>query len=206
MSDGRIAAVRTGVATPPAGARARRGLTLPGFANVHSHAFHRALRGRTQAGAGSFWTWRDSMYDVAERLDPDSLHALARATYGEMALAGYTMVGEFHYLHHGPSGKPYADPNAMGDALAAAAADAGLRLTLLDVCYLHGGIGRALEPVQERFSDGSVDSWIDRVAARRSADHVRLGAAVHSVRACTPDEIAEVVRVPSIPKRRCTPT
>ena len=130
------------------------GLTLPGFANAHSHAFHRALRGRTQSGSGSFWTWREQMYALAGRLDPDSYHELARATFAEMALAGVSCVGEFHYLHHGPDGTPYADPNAMGEAVAAAAGEAGLRITLLDTCYLRGGIGVELDEVQRRFSDG----------------------------------------------------
>ena len=97
------------------GATILRGLTLPGLANAHSHAFHRALRGRTHRGGGTFWTWREDMYAVAERLDPDSYRALARAVFGEMALAGITCVGEFHYLHHGAA--PYDEPNAMGDAL-----------------------------------------------------------------------------------------
>ena len=92
------------------------GLTLPGMANAHSHAFHRALRGITQVGLGTFWTWRERMYQVAAGLDPDSYLALARAVYAEMALAGITCVGEFHYLHHGPEGVPYADPNEMGRA------------------------------------------------------------------------------------------
>ena len=92
------------------------------MANAHSHAFHRALRGRTHGGTGSFWTWRRQMYDVADGLDPDSYLRLARATYAEMALAGISCVGEFHYLHHGPGGVPYASPNAMADALVAAAA------------------------------------------------------------------------------------
>ena len=94
------------------------GLTLPGLANTHSHAFHRALRGRTQRGRGTFWTWREQMYAVAERLDPDSYFRLARATYREMVAAGMTSVGEFHYLHHQPDGTPYADPHAMSHALA----------------------------------------------------------------------------------------
>ena len=119
------------------------GLTLPGFANAHSHAFHRALRGIAQAGRGTFWTWRERMYDVAARLDPDSYLALARAVYAEMALAGVSCVGEFHYLHHEPGGRPYPDPNAMGRALVQAAADAGIRMTLLDTCYLSGGLSRA---------------------------------------------------------------
>ena len=89
-------------------------LTLPGFANCHSHAFHRALRGRTHDGEGDFWTWREQMYAVAERLDPDNYYALARATYREMLAAGYTSVGEFHYVHHQPDGTAYDDPNALG--------------------------------------------------------------------------------------------
>ena len=118
-----------------------RGLTLPGLANAHSHAFHRALRSRTQADRGSFWTWRDLMYLVAERLDPENYHRLARATFAEMTLAGITSVGEFHYVHHQPDGTPYDDPNAMGEALLAAADEAGIRITLLDTLYLHGGLG-----------------------------------------------------------------
>ena len=93
------------------------GLTLPGLANCHSHAFHRALRGRVQRGRGTFWTWREQMYDVAGRIDPDTYFALARATYREMAAAGITSVGEFHYLHHQPDGTPYDDPLAMRHAL-----------------------------------------------------------------------------------------
>src|SRR6185503_14722368 len=115
-------------------------------ADAHSHAFHRALRGRTSraasGGEGTFWTWRRQMYALADRLDPDSYHALARAAYAEMALAGISAVGEFHYLHHGPGGVPYEDPNAMGHALVAAAREAGLRITLLDTCYLAGGVER----------------------------------------------------------------
>ncbi|HSJ26896.1 MAG TPA: formimidoylglutamate deiminase [Acidimicrobiia bacterium] len=178
----------------PAGDAERRpGLTLPGFANVHSHAFHRALRGRTHGVAGDFWSWRQSMYRLAGRLDPTAYFRLARATFSEMVLAGYTTVGEFHYLHHGPAGRPYADPNELGHTVIAAARDAGMRITLLDTCYLHGGIGRPLDPVQLRFGDGSVDAWIDRVDRLRLPDEgARLGAAVHSVRACTPAEIAVV--------------
>ena len=124
----------------PSGTIRLRGLTLPGFANAHSHAFHRALRSVTQADRGTFWTWRERMYDVAARLDPDSYYQLARATFAEMTLAGVSCVGEFHYLHHQPGGHPYPDPNAMGHALIQAAAEAGLRMTLLDTCYLSGGL------------------------------------------------------------------
>lgn len=160
------------------------GLTIPGFANAHSHAFHRALRGRTQHDQGTFWTWRERMYAVAAQLDPDSYYRLARGVYAEMVLAGYTSVGEFHYLHHAPGGARYADPNAMSAALAAAADDAGIRLTLLDTCYLAGGFGVELGEQQRRFSDGSVDAWAERAAAfTPKPDLVRTGVAAHSVRA-----------------------
>jgi formiminoglutamate deiminase len=191
----RIASVRTDQPAGP-GATVLPGLTLPGLANVHSHAFHRALRGRTQrpaaAGRGSFWTWRERMYALAERLTPDGYHALARAAFAEMALAGVTAVGEFHYVHHQPGGKPYADPNAMGHALIAAAADAGIRVTLLDTCYLHGGVDRPAEGVQLRFSDGSAGGWAERAGALADGTTVRIGAAVHSVRAVDPASAAEV--------------
>jgi formiminoglutamate deiminase len=160
------------------------GLVLPGFANTHSHAFHRALRGRTHGERGSFWTWRNLMYDVAARLDPDSYFELARAVYGEMALAGITAVGEFHYLHHGPDGRRYDNPNAMGDALLAAAREAGIRITLLDALYLTATVdGAPLEGVQRRFGDRDFDAWATRVEALKSAAHARIGAAIHSVRA-----------------------
>jgi formiminoglutamate deiminase len=189
---GVIAAVTAGTPAPPSHARRLEGLTLPGLANAHSHAFQRALRGRTQHGSGSFWTWREQMYRVADRLDPESYLALARATYAEMALAGVTAVGEFHYLHHGPGGTPYADANEMGRALIAAAAEAGVRITLIDSCYLHGGIGEPPEGAQRRFSDGSADAWAERVDALGEGESVRIGAAIHSMRAVDPDAAAVV--------------
>ncbi len=171
------------------------GLTMPGLANVHSHAFHRALRARTQAGRGTFWTWRTQMYAVAAHLDPDRYHALARAVYAEMALAGITCVGEFHYLHHGPGGERYGNPNEMGEALIAAAAEAGIRITLLDTCYLSGGIGEPLSGPQVRFGDGDAQRWADRVealAAQPHGEHARIGAALHSVRGVPRDQMPTV--------------
>ncbi|MFI6480098.1 formimidoylglutamate deiminase [Nonomuraea sp. NPDC050663] len=169
------------------------GLTIPGLANAHSHAFHRALRGHTQAGKGDFWTWRDQMYSIAATLDPESYLNLARAVYAEMALAGVTCVGEFHYLHHGPGGVPYQDPNEMGHALVRAARDAGLRITLLDTCYLTGGVGTALAGAQLRFGDGTAEQWAVRaegLAAAYTGQHdVEIGAAVHSVRAVPPEQM-----------------
>ncbi|MGW1978901.1 formimidoylglutamate deiminase [Streptomyces sp. NPDC001889] len=187
VRDGRIAALRQETPAPPPGAEILRGLTVPGLANTHSHAFHRALRSTVQVGTGTFWTWREVMYATAARLTPETYHALARAVYAEMALAGVTVVGEFHYLHHGPGGVPYADPNAMGEALIAAAADAGIRITLLDTAYLHGGLTRdgyqPLEGPQLRFGDGGADGWWERFSRLEPRDHARIGAALHSVRA-----------------------
>jgi formiminoglutamate deiminase len=180
------------------------GLTLPGLANAHSHAFHRALRGATQAGGGTFWQWRDRMYEVAAALDPDSYLELARAVYAEMALAGITCVGEFHYLHHGPDGVRYADPNEMGRALIAAAGQAGIRVTLLDTCYLSGGLGpdgrpEPLAGAQLRFGDRDGDSWAARASALGADEHgllgphARAGAAIHSVRAVPLREMHPVI-------------
>jgi formiminoglutamate deiminase len=198
----RFTSITPGAAPPPDAVRLR-GLTLPGFANAHSHAFHRALRGATQVGKGTFWTWREVMYAVAARLDPDSYFRLGRAVYAEMALAGVTCVGEFHYLHHQTGGEPYADPNAMGLALAAAAAEAGLRITLLDTCYLAGGLNRdgivPLAGPQLRFGDGDGDGWASRMALfgldehGMLTPHVRIGAALHSVRAVPPEQMGPVV-------------
>ena len=176
--DGRIASVASGT-EPPAAAERLAGLTIPGLANAHSHAFQRALRGRAQ-GPGSFWSWREEMYALAETVDPDSCLALARAAYAEMALAGVTLVGEFHYLHHAPDGTPYDDPNAMGRALMQAAAEAQIRLVLLDACYLDNGLAR--------FRDASAHAWAERVSQLGTG----AGAAIHSVRAVGPSSCAVV--------------
>ncbi|MGW4302415.1 formimidoylglutamate deiminase [Streptomyces sp. NPDC004646] len=194
VADGRITAVRTGTPAPPPGAEILRGLTLPGLANAHSHAFHRALRGTVQVGSGTFWTWREVMYSVADRLTPETYHALARAVYAEMALAGITCVGEFHYLHHDRGGARYADPNAMGEALIAAAAEAGVRITLLDTAYLSSGFGERPTAHQLRFSDGSADAWAERCSVLKEQDHARIGAAIHSVRAVPAEQLATVAR------------
>jgi formiminoglutamate deiminase len=136
------------------------------------------------------------MYAVAARLDPDSYLALARATYAEMALAGVTCVGEFHYLHHPPGGGRYADPNAMSEALIQAAADAGVRLTLLDAVYVAGGLDRTghlpLDDVQNRFSDGDADAWAARTARLPERPGLRIGAAIHSVRAVPAEQLSAI--------------
>ena len=154
-----------------------RGVTLPGLANAHSHAFQRALRGRTQRGGGSFWTWREDMYALARTMTPDRCYELAKGAYAEMLKAGITTVGEFDYLH-------------FSDALIAAADETGIRLTLLDACYLAGGFGVEPNDVQRRFSDGDAARWAERVAQIKGA---KVGAAIHSVRAVPADQIPTVV-------------
>jgi formiminoglutamate deiminase len=192
VQDGVISAVAAGQESPPRDATILEGLTLPGLANAHSHAFQRALRGRTQRASGSFWTWREQMYRLADRIDPESYFALARATYAEMAMAGITTVGEFHYLHHAAGGARYGDPNEMGRVLMAAAAEAGVRITLLDCCYLHGRIGAPPEGAQQRFSDGSAEAWAERVDDLSENESARIGAAIHSMRAVDPEAAATV--------------
>jgi len=202
IADGRFTAVLPEASAERSGGAVRLpGLTLPGLANAHSHAFHRALRGRTQEvapggrGGGSFWTWREQMYAVAAVLDPDSLRRLARAAYREMAAAGITGVGEFHYLHHQLDGTAYDEPNAMGLALLEAGREAGVRVTLLDACYLSSGFGAPPEGVQRRFADGDVDAWAARVAAlaglvaSAGPGSAPVGAALHSVRAVPPEQL-----------------
>ncbi|TQM57502.1 formimidoylglutamate deiminase [Humibacillus xanthopallidus] len=195
--DGLIKDVLVGADAEPDDIRLA-GVTLPGMANAHSHAFHRALRGRVNGGGGNFWSWREQMYAAAEQLNPDTYFALARAVFAEMVLAGFTVVGEFHYVHHRPGGQRYRDPNAMGLAVRQAAEEAGIRLTLLDTCYLEGGLNGGghveLHPGQRRFSDGTVDAWAERMAARSpETDRVRLGAAIHSVRAVRREDLPKVV-------------
>jgi formiminoglutamate deiminase len=184
--DGRIAAVRTGAGRPPPGAvvlGGPDGLVVAGLVDSHSHAFHRAVRGR--AAGRDFWAWRAAMYRLAGGLDPDGLLALATAAFGELLLAGVTTVHEFHYLHH---------PAGMDDAVCEAARRAGIRLVLLDTCYLRAGFDDApLDPVQRRFSDGDVELWAARAARVAAANRdVTVGAAVHSVRAVGPDDMAAV--------------
>jgi formiminoglutamate deiminase len=196
VTDGLITEVRYGGDATPSSTRLR-GLTIPGLANCHSHAFHRALRAHTQRGRGSFWTWRDQMYTLASRLTPDSYHRLATAAFREMAAAGITSVGEFHYLHHQPDGTPYDDPNAMGVALLDAADQVGLRIRLLDTCYLSAGFGpdgmRPPEGVQVRYSDGDAERWAERVHRLSSAYGDRIGMAIHSVRAVPREQLGTVV-------------
>jgi formimidoylglutamate deiminase len=184
--DGRIAA-----ATPQIARDGRdRGETwlVPGIPNLHSHAFQRAMAGLTERQTrpeDSFWTWRELMYAFAAKLTPETLHDIAAMLYVEMLEAGYTSVCEFHYLHHAPDGRPYAEPSAMSQALIAAAEETGIGLTLLPTLYMTGGFdGRALNERQRRFGLG-VDEYLALVASLRSREHARLkiGLCFHSLRA-----------------------
>ncbi len=194
-AEGRIARVQPGVTAEAADIRL--GTVLPGFGNAHSHAFHRALRGQTHGEGGDFWLWRERMYRVAAQLDPAKYQALATAVFAEMLASGYTAVGEFHYVHHHVSGVPYESEHAMELALAAAARTVGIRLVLLDTVYLQGGIGKELAPEQRAFGDGSAAGWLARWRSLRAVfqgdDLVALGAALHSVRALTPDAMREIL-------------
>ena len=194
-NEGKIVGVQPGSPRPDSGdVEVLRGLTLPGLVNSHSHAFHRALRGWTQSYGGDFWSWRKLMYRVAGSLDPDTYLDLATAVYAEMVLAGITTVGEFHYLHHDRNGRPYND-HAMEAAVVEAATMAGIRLTLIDTCYLAGGVGSELQGAQVRFSDGNVDAWSDRLeasSARLAGPTVRFAAGVHSVRAVPRAAIGQI--------------
>ncbi|MCC8362261.1 formimidoylglutamate deiminase [Lysobacter sp. A6] len=171
---------------------------LPGIANLHSHAFQRAMAGlaeRQTHPQDSFWTWRETMYRFAARFDPDTLHAVASQLYVEMLEAGYTTVCEFHYLHHSPDGRPYADRAAMSQALIAAARDTGIRMTLLPVLYMRGGFdGRALTERQQRFGH-DVDQFLNLFDMLRGEedDTLRVGIALHSLRAVPPDAMKTVL-------------
>lgn len=173
-------------------------LSLPGIPNIHSHAFQRAMAGlaeRQGARQDSFWTWRERMYGFAARLTPDSLRDIASQLYVEMLEAGYTSVCEFHYLHHQPDGRAYADPAAMSQAIIEAAREAGIRLTLLPVLYMRGGFdGRALSDRQARFGHGLEDyrRLVESLLPLEDAT-LRIGLALHSLRAVPPEAMRDLL-------------
>jgi formimidoylglutamate deiminase len=169
---------------------------LPGFVNVHSHSFQRTIRGRTeyrtQASKDTFWTWREKMYHAALALTPEGIYATARMCFLEMALAGITTVGEFHYLHHAPDGSRYADPNRLAKDVVRAAREVGLRIALLQTGYARAGWQREPNPGQIRFLYRSTDEFLDNLTALRAdlsqtyaADEAWVGVAPHSLRAVT---------------------
>ncbi|RMG21004.1 MAG: formimidoylglutamate deiminase [Deltaproteobacteria bacterium] len=187
ISDGRFVSLQP---EPPTGWQsdeAIAGFALPALPNLHSHAFQRALVGRGErrgpAGADSFWTWREAMYRLACRVDPDDLEAIATFLYVEMLEAGYGAVGEFHYLHHRPDGRPYADAAEMSRRILAAAERTGIALTLLPVLYLRGGFDSEPSGPQLRFVHRDVDAYLRLVDALAESGRARIGLAPHSLRA-----------------------
>jgi formimidoylglutamate deiminase len=179
-----------------------RVVQITAMPNAHSHAFQRLLRcaaERSGAEGNDFWGWREAMYRVAATLDPHSLRAAALAAYRQMRAAGYGAVGEFHYLHHHPDGRPYRDPNAMAIALAHAASEAGIRLVLLPAAYARAGWdGADLPPTegQRRFCDAHVDTFLDRVDRLREwaagRPGLSIGIAAHSARAVPADWLGAI--------------
>ena len=196
LRDGRIAAVCADAGQTVADARAT--WLLPGIPNLHSHAFQRAMAGHAERRgdpADSFWTWRETMYAFAGRMTPEALFAIASQLYVEMLEAGYTWVCEFHYVHHRPDGTAYAPATAMCDALIEAAQATGIGLTLLPVLYMRGGFdGRPLAPRQRRFGH-EVDAYLELLAdlKRREQARLRVGVALHSLRAVPPDAMKAVL-------------
>jgi formimidoylglutamate deiminase len=182
----------------PAGCERLAGPVIPAMPNAHSHAFQRALSGRTGRSAGddSFWTWRTAMYDFVARLDPDAFEAIAAQAYAEMAVAGYSSVAEFHYVHHDPDGNAYADPGELAHRIVAAAARAGIALTLLPVFYANGGFGAAPPGhSQRRFVQAPEQfaALVTSLAKAGKRDGFVLGIAPHSLRAVSPGALHEVL-------------
>ncbi len=198
IEKGTIAAIETGVSAHPGDER--HAILVPALANLHSHAFQRAMAGLTETrgrGAETFWTWREAMYRFALMMTPDDVEAVAAELYVEMLEAGFAAVAEFHYLHHAPDGAPYADRAEMAGRIVAAARETGIGLTLLPVFYAHGGFGaEPPKPEQRRFIS-SLDSFARLFEAcetlvKENPDEA-VGVAPHSLRAATPAELAEVL-------------
>ncbi|MBK9645298.1 MAG: formimidoylglutamate deiminase [Deltaproteobacteria bacterium] len=172
---------------------------LPGLVNAHSHAFQRGLRGHVQwaSGQDDFWSWRDRMYSLADGLSPEGVEAVSALAFLEMALSGFTTVGEFHYVHHQPGGAPYDDPDELAHRVIRAARRVGLRIVLLRVAYARAGAGRPAEPRQRRFIDATPEAVLRAVerlrAAHRDDPWVNVGLAPHSVRAAPKEWLSEFV-------------
>ena len=204
-ADGRI--VRVDETGSRGGAEVVAGPLIPGMPNLHSHAFQRAIAGRTghaSADGDSFWTWRQAMYAFLNRIDADAFEAIAAQTYVEMLKAGYTAVAEFHYVHHDPQGRPHADPAELARRIVAAASGTGIGLTLLPVFYAHAGFGGTPPAAGQRRFVHAIDAYA-RLVATLAGDASKagwnLGVAPHSLRAVTPGELAAVVALvpPSAP-------
>jgi formiminoglutamate deiminase len=194
---GKISVIETGVEAAPGDER--HAIFLPAMPNLHSHAFQRGMAGlaeRAGTGDDSFWTWREVMYRFVDRLDPEGMQAIAALAFAEMLESGFARVGEFHYLHHDVDGRPYDDIAAMAQALAAAAGETGIALTLLPVFYAHSGFGGAAPTHGQRRFLNDVDRYARLLDASRAAvadlDEAVVGVAPHSLRAATANELAAV--------------
>ena len=194
---GRVASVEAGAA--PAPGDERHAIVLPGMPNLHSHAFQRGMAGLAEVrgpSTDSFWSWREAMYRFALAMTPAQVEAVACQLYVEMLEAGFTRVGEFHYLHHDPVGQPYADPAEMAVRIAAAAHNTGIGLTLLPVFYAHASFGGATAGAGQRRFVNSLDGYARLLEASRAAlrplGSAIVGVAPHSLRAVTPEELAAV--------------
>ncbi len=194
LADGTIKAVESGVAAQPGDER--HAIGLPGLCNVHSHAFQRGMGGLAETSgpaADDFWTWREVMYRFLDHMTPDDLEAISAYAFAEMLEAGFTRVGEFHYVHHDPAGRPYADLGELSVRIAAAAAQTGIGLTLLPVLYAHSDFGGAPpKPGQRRFIndiDGFARLHAAGAEAIKNLPGAKIGVAPHSLRAVTPEEL-----------------
>ena len=200
IDQGRIQSIREGVSPEPDAEL--HSIGVPGLPNVHSHAFQRAIAGRTEVPGptgDNFWSWRETMYRFVEAIGPDDMEAIAAFAYMEMLEAGFTRVGEFHYVHHNQGGQRFSDPAEMASRIAAAAQEVGIGLTLLPVFYAHSGFGGAApESRQSRFVT-DVDGYAILLEGSRQAvsrlDDAVVGVAPHSLRACTPEELTAVIRL-----------
>lgn len=197
LEAGRIASVETD--TSAHAADERHSILLPGMPNLHSHAFQRGMAGLAELrgpSADSFWSWREVMYRFALSMTPDQVEAVAAQLYVEMLEAGFSRVGEFHYLHHDRDGKPYANLAEMAERIAAAAGDTGIGLTLLPVFYAHSAFGGAAPNDGQRRFINDVNRFARLVEqsreAVRSLNQAVVGVAPHSLRAATPEELREV--------------
>jgi formimidoylglutamate deiminase len=201
VADGLIIGISRGAIPTPSDER--HALIIPGISNLHSHAFQRAMAGlaeRRGPGDDSFWSWRSVMYKLALSMTPDDVEVIASQLYVEMLEAGFTRVGEFHYLHHDKDGTPYSNIAEMAERIGAASMEAGIGLTLLPVFYAHSGFGpKSPTDGQRRFINDR-DRFASLLLASRSVvdriPHARLGVAPHSLRAATIAEIRDVISLP----------
>jgi len=202
VADGRFARIESGATAQPDDER--HAIAIPGLCNVHSHGFQRGMAGLAEVrgpAGDNFWTWREVMYRFLDRLTPDQVEAITALAYVEMLEHGFTRVGEFHYLHNDPSGAPYANIGELTERIVAAASETGIGLTLLPVFYAHSNFGGAPPSHGQRRFINTVDGFARLVEAGRKAigslPDAKLGVAPHSLRAVTPDELAEIVPLAS---------